>query len=581
MENNEKPTVLLIDISALYHAAWHVVAETDSISKVQDITIAGVRQCSGMVGSDALVAICCDDRKSWRRDLYVEYKAQREKKPASFYGLFDGTIEKLKAEGYLCWRAEGFEADDVIATAHDAALALGHDVVIASHDKDLCQLAGDHTKVLRTHDWVLIDTDVVSEKFGVAPRQIGDWLALTGDTSDNVPGCKGVGKKTATELLQTYGSLDRIFDAVIARSADGAFLKNDDGTYAHNAATVMEPFWKSNKAVRANLVACMDVVMLSRRLVGLAVNAPIRFEDIYDERRPTVTASANYNLDDVDDFGEDTANVINRAFSPGNVPPIEKGSATVENETKAANEPSQTVVTPAKAESPASDTPDPTVNTGVLPVTTDAGHGIVPHVDTIVEPRALVVAEFTKQLEPTSPGGAMKMAKILHESRLFSKYSTEEQIFAAMARGRAMGYCGVEALDMFWPMDAGQGKQLAPKAHLVIHLAESHPDCEYFIMTESTMTQCTYVARRKSWPQGREVSYTYSIEEAVQAGITTLELAPKPVGKSGEKVRDDRNPWQKNRRAMLQKTCATLLTRVVFPGAGLGLATYEELGGND
>ena len=540
----EKPVVLLIDLSALYHAAHHVVAENESITRVQELTIGGVRKAVGMVGQDALVAVCCDSRGSWRKKIYADYKAHREAKPESFYAMFEGTKRKLEDEGYLLWSAEGFEEDDVIAAATDAALIEGHDVVIASHDKDLCQLASDHVKILRTHDWKFATAEDVLNKWGVTPFQLTDYLALMGDTSDNVPGCKGVGAKTAAELISTYGSLSRIYDAVLAKNEDGT-CKKDGEKYLHNPATILEPFWKSHKAVRANLADCYDQVMLSRRLVALDANAPIDFKKIYE---PRVVKNISEGIDLTEE--DDPANLI----TSGKVAKV----ADNDNGTKpGAKEPEQSAAKEATTSEE------------------------IPHVETTVEPRALVhVTEFTKQLEPRSPDGAMKIAAVLFDSRLYGKYGTKEQVFAAMARGRVMGYGGAEALDLFWPMDLPTGRVLAPKAHLVIHLAESHPDCEYFILVESTHEKAMYAVKRKSWPQAREVLVSYTIEDAVQAGLTTKELIPPPgLDEKGQKQKDGRTPWQKNRKEMLRKTAGVQAARVVFPGAGLGLSTYEELGG--
>ncbi len=598
----EKPIVLLIDLSALYHAAHHVVAENESITRVQELTIGGVRKAIGMVasefidgsgnadiGKNLLVAVCCDSRGSWRKKLYADYKSHREAKPESFYGMFEATKRKLEDEGYLLWSADGYEADDIIATACDSAVMEGHDVVIASHDKDLCQLASDHVTILRTHDWKFAKPEDILNKFGVTPFQLTDYLALMGDTSDNVPGCKGVGAKKAAELISTYGSISRIYDAVLAKNEDGSWKKDGD-KYLHNAATIFEPFWKSNKAMRANLADCFDQVMLSRKLVSLDARAPIDFKQIYQERKMK-NLSEGIDLTESDESGidDDVANLI----TSGKVEEIKKVFPTAnqvenkvaDNVTVEAKAPEQ-ATTPAKAESP-TDTGSTFASalTGLGPrdgaVSFCAvGQGTVPHVEATVEPRALtVVAEFTKQLEPRTADGALKMARVLFDSRLYGKYSSAEQIFAAMARGRAMGYCGAEALDLFWPMDLPTGRVLAPKAHLVIHLGESHPDCEYLILVESDWEKATYAIRRKSWPKGREVTMTYTVDDAVQAGLTVKELLPPPVDEKGQRVKDTRNPWQKNRRDMLRKQCGVLIVRSVLPGAGLGLATYEELGG--
>src|SRR4029079_12194331 len=117
-------------------------------------TIDGVTRCAKR-DPNALVAICLDSRRSWRKEFSSTYKAQRERLANDFYATLDQVKDRLRADGYLLWEAEGFEADDVIATATDEAVRRGHEVAICSADKDLMQLLRPGVKQLRTHDWSL------------------------------------------------------------------------------------------------------------------------------------------------------------------------------------------------------------------------------------------------------------------------------------------------------------------------------------------------------------------------------------------------------------------------------------------
>ncbi|NIR40113.1 MAG: DNA polymerase I, partial [Actinobacteria bacterium] len=111
---------------------------------------------------------------------------------------------------------EGYEADDVIATVAERAVADGWDVLLVTGDRDAFQLVGDHVKVLYTRrgitDTVMADAAYVEERYGIRPDQYVEYAALRGDTSDNLPGVPGVGEKTAAKLVSGYGSIEGIYE---------------------------------------------------------------------------------------------------------------------------------------------------------------------------------------------------------------------------------------------------------------------------------------------------------------------------------------------------------------------------------
>ena len=193
MIGDTKPQVLLIDLSALFWSAWHS-SGADLTSAARERTLAAVQRCKTAVPG-ALVAICCDSGRSFRKDMLPTYKAQRPEKDHAVIGELERTIERLRCDGEVIWAAPGLEADDVIATASAAAVMEGHGVVIATGDKDLYQLIDDEApgvSVLSTQTWEMRRSADVLIKFGVPPCKLGDLLALMGDKSDNVPGCPGV-----------------------------------------------------------------------------------------------------------------------------------------------------------------------------------------------------------------------------------------------------------------------------------------------------------------------------------------------------------------------------------------------------
>jgi DNA polymerase-1 len=133
--------------------------------------------------------------------------------PEGLARQLDGITEYLQAAGIASWCEEGAEADDRIAAVARHAVAAGASVLIASSDKDFMQLVAPRIGLINPNDRIeriWTDAEVVA-KTGVRPEQIVDWLSLIGDSVDNIPGVRGVGPKTATELLQRFGSIDGLY----------------------------------------------------------------------------------------------------------------------------------------------------------------------------------------------------------------------------------------------------------------------------------------------------------------------------------------------------------------------------------
>jgi DNA polymerase-1 len=152
--------------------------------------------------------------KTFRDELYADYKANRPPMPPELSGQIDLSRQVVKAFGLPILCVDGFEADDVIATVARQAAAAGLRVVICSSDKDLMQLCDDRIAILDTMKNKLLGPAEVREKFGVPPERVGDVLALTGDSVDNVPGVPGIGPKTAADLVGKFGSLDELLSRV-------------------------------------------------------------------------------------------------------------------------------------------------------------------------------------------------------------------------------------------------------------------------------------------------------------------------------------------------------------------------------
>lgn len=148
--------------------------------------------------------------KTFRDDIYSEYKANRSETPQDLSFQFPFVMQLIEGLGLPILTIDGFEADDVIGTLTKQGEAAGLDVLIVTGDKDMAQLVNERVKLLDTMKNRTQDVAGVIEKFGVRPDQIIDYLALMGDSSDNIPGVEGVGPKTAAKWLTEYGTLDAV-----------------------------------------------------------------------------------------------------------------------------------------------------------------------------------------------------------------------------------------------------------------------------------------------------------------------------------------------------------------------------------
>ena len=163
------------------------------------------------------LAVALDSRgKTFRHDLYPEYKANRDKTPEDLHAQIPMIKDVLESMNIRYFAVEGMEADDIIATLAKDAGGKGIRTVMVTGDKDLLQLVNKSTGALRPprrgeHDWMLCNEKEVEELFGVRPDQIVDYLTILGDSSDNVPGIAGIGEKGAVTLLKEWGTLDNAY----------------------------------------------------------------------------------------------------------------------------------------------------------------------------------------------------------------------------------------------------------------------------------------------------------------------------------------------------------------------------------
>src|SRR5947208_15144729 len=152
--------------------------------------------------------------KTFRDELFTEYKAHRPSMPDDLRAQIGPLLEIIEAQGLPLLRVPGVEADDVIGTLARRAAQAGQTVLISTGDKDMAQLVDGSITLVNTMNNTVLDRDAVKAKFDVYPEQIVDYLALVGDTSDNIPGIAKVGPKTGARLLQQYGGLDELIGRV-------------------------------------------------------------------------------------------------------------------------------------------------------------------------------------------------------------------------------------------------------------------------------------------------------------------------------------------------------------------------------
>ena len=213
-ESSTENPLILIDGSSYLYRAYHALPPLMSSKNQPTGAIRGVISMINKILLDhpnSPLGVIFDAKgKTFRHEMYKDYKANRPPMPEDLVVQIEPINQIIEALGIKLLSIKGVEADDVIGTLAKEASEAGLDTVISTGDKDMTQLVNKHIKVVNTMSNELLDEKGVENKFGVKPELIIDYLALVGDTSDNVPGVEKVGPKTAVKWLTEYGSLDEI-----------------------------------------------------------------------------------------------------------------------------------------------------------------------------------------------------------------------------------------------------------------------------------------------------------------------------------------------------------------------------------
>jgi DNA polymerase-1 len=211
----------LVDLSGYVFRAYHALPPLSSTRGEPTHAVLGTVNMLQKIIAERRphrLAMAMDSRgRTFRHDLDARYKATRPEPPPDLSQQMARVHEIARAWEVTCFRKDGLEADDLIAAVTARAVTEGLRVVIVSADKDLMQLVHDDDQSVVLWDSMrdkVYGPLEVAEKLGVRPSRVRDYLALTGDTSDNVPGVPGVGPKTASDLLHAFGTLERIYEAL-------------------------------------------------------------------------------------------------------------------------------------------------------------------------------------------------------------------------------------------------------------------------------------------------------------------------------------------------------------------------------
>ncbi|QPJ65727.1 MAG: DNA polymerase I [Candidatus Nitrohelix vancouverensis] len=257
---SKKSTLYLVDGSSYIFRAYFGIRQnlTTSSGMPTNALYGYVNMLNRVVREEKpdFLAVAFDSKeKTFRHEFWPEYKANRDTPPEDLQAQFPYFLPVTEAYNIACLKLPGFEADDLIGTLSLWGHQQGLDVVIVSGDKDMMQLVGNHVGMLDTMKNKRIGREEVIEKFGVPPEKVIEVMGLMGDTSDNIPGVKGVGPKMAAELISQYGTIEGVYEHI------------DEIT---------------KKKLKENLERDKDQAFMSRKLVTIetAVDLPLAIEDL-------------------------------------------------------------------------------------------------------------------------------------------------------------------------------------------------------------------------------------------------------------------------------------------------------------
>jgi len=261
-----RPDLVLIDGSSYLYRAFHALPPltnsagqpTGAVHGVLSMLLKFLREFE-----PPHIGVVFDaPGRTFRDDLFAEYKANRPPMPDDLRSQTEPLLEAVQALGLPLLRIDGVEADDVIGTLAARAAEAGQQVLISTGDKDMAQLVNEHITLVNTMSNTVLDRAGVKAKFDVFPEQIIDYLALVGDSSDNIPGIDKVGPKTAAKWLNKYGTLDRLL-------AHAAEIEGKVGDNLRAGLTTLA-LSRQLATIRCDLTLPLDEAGLVRRAADVA-----------------------------------------------------------------------------------------------------------------------------------------------------------------------------------------------------------------------------------------------------------------------------------------------------------------------
>ena len=567
-------SIALVDISYLFKKRYHTWDKTEHMGAAK-ATLRDLDNLRHGVGH----LILCRDAPPYKRktEIFDGYKANRSAPEPEEIANRRFLYAEIKRLAFSCAWAEGYEADDVIATLAKQYSEWCNDVRIVGTDKDMAQCITDqvvqYIPPVGKVDWVVRDVAAVKEKWGVTPELMPLYQAICGDAGDNIPGVKGIGPKGAADLVNA--------NKHIAKLAE---------TMANDAAT------GKPSSTCLKLAANWDNLVLSLKLATLDTNVPLDAEGLLIPREPEPEPVAQNVMDialdgyvgnvtpphpstvaaaDANDALFQSAKQVYEARFATST--NDNNDAAPESATAAKDEPLiEQEYEREREENEEYELREDferkrTENAKAAADDTgrDRRHAQPSKVDALAKQASALQRANEKwglvdtNLQPLDLTAAYTVSAWLLESGLYQQYKTTAQIFAVIVRGKELGLGMTTAL-------AGHhilgGKPVA-SADLLRALVERDDTFEYMYPKEMSNTKVVWVAKRKGYPE--PTTYTYTIEDAQLAGLC----------KKGNYA--DTSNWGKRPMDMLNKTAGSKLARLLWPAATLGLYCPEEMGSSE
>lgn len=523
-------SVALIDISYIFKKYYHTANDGSRMWAAK----ATLRALERMERGVEHMIICRDAPPySKRLALFPEYKANRSAPEQEEKEQKKWLYAQLQERGYRTAWAQGYEADDVIATLAFAYSAWCRDVRIVSTDKDSAQCLNEHVTQyippVGDKDWEVRDVAAATEKYGVTPELMVLFQGLMGDAGDNIPGVKGIGKVKAAELANKYKTI-----AGLATGMSEAAARGD------------------KSAIVTSLAANWESLTLSCKLAELDTNVPLDIEGLLVKREPLglkevkKTMDVNPQQDGVTEAAFDEAI---KAYQD-KLPELQKAAKDAELlEQETDRERQQNGEHDATSNEPGDKAGDsvivPRRSTALanVPDYTESKYGLV-----------------TKDLQPIDLASARTVSQWLCDGGMYPQFDSPQAIFTVIARGKELGIGMTTALAGHHFVD----KKVVASADLIRALVERDPTFVYLYPEEMSATKVVWVGMRKGYP--KPVTFSYTIEEAKAAGLVKLTSFGKPGN------------WMVRPQDMLMKTAASKLARILWPAATMGLYCPEEMG---